>query len=70
MTIHQFKLKEDIVKALDICEQIDDLWDDLEHMKVKFAEKDDPVSIYLNMAQRNLSSAKSCLVEIIPEDRI
>jgi len=68
--VYELKYKDDIIDALDAHDKLDDIWTMLEHMKVKYAEVDDPISIYLNMAQRNLALAKDCIVEIIPEESL
>lgn len=68
--VYELKYKDDIIDALDAHDKLAGLWIILEHMKVKYAEVDDPVSIYLNMAQRNLALAKDCIVEVIPEEAI
>lgn len=68
--VYELKYKDDIIDALDAHDKLDGLWIILEHMKVKYAEADDPVSIYLNMAQRNLALAKDCILEVIPEEAI
>lgn len=70
MAVYEMKYEDDIVDAIDMHDKLSDIWTKLEHMKPKYAEKDDPVSIYLGMAQRNLSLAMSCIVEVIPEDAI
>lgn len=68
--VYELKYKDDVIDALDAHDKLDEAWTMLEHMKVKYADRDDPVSIYLNMAQRNLALAKDCIVEVIPEEAI
>ena len=70
MAKYELKYEDDIIDAIDMSDKINDIWDKLEHMKPKYAEVDDPVSIYLNMAQRNLSLAMFCIIEVIPEEAI
>lgn len=68
--VYELKYEDDIIDALDAHDKLDEVWTMLEHMKVKYAEVDDPVSIYLNMAQRNLTLAINCIVNVIPEEAI
>jgi hypothetical protein len=68
--VYELKYKDDIIDALDTCDKLKDIWIMLEHMQVKYTEIDDPVSICLNMAKRNLILARDCIIDAIPEESL
>ena len=70
MAIYELKYEDDIIDAIDIHDKLSDIWTELEHMKPKYAEIDDTVSICLNVIQHHLSIAMNCIVVVIPEDSI
>lgn len=65
MAKYELKYEDDIIDVIDMYDRICDIRTDVEHMEFKYIAMDDPVSIYLRMISRGLSSALLSILDIV-----